>query len=207
MKEEVDWVAECVETNRWNPASVLAMLFKAITPEKERGGNPLLSCMMHWNVELIRQSNWLNICSCFIIILKWAFSLCMLGMPQCLLAFLIEAHWRVYISTDFNCTEIQVIRFKVKCSNFFFLSFVWTALKERVGELKVSWRERYSRWLEWKCSVTVLTESIQAEFSAEPGLQRDRQRGKALCSQCFQEYRSFHQLIFEQKDLPFWPHH
>ena len=120
--EEVGWVVECVETNSWNPAAVVGMLLKAIPPETEQGGRLLSNCMMHWNVELIRQANWLNICSCLIIILKWAYCLCMLGMPQCLLAFLIEAHCGVYISAIFNCTEIQAMRFKVKYSNFFSFS-------------------------------------------------------------------------------------
>lgn len=119
-EEEVGWVVECVETNSWNPAAVVGMLLKAIPPETEQGGRLLSNCMMHWNVELIRQANWLNICSCLIIILKWAYCLCMPGIPQCLLAFLIEAHCGVYISAVFNCTEIQATRFKVKYSNFFF---------------------------------------------------------------------------------------
>lgn len=73
---------------------------------------------MHRDVGLIRQSNWLNICSCCILILKWAFSLCMPGMPKRLSAFLMAADCGVCILTTFNCTEIQVIHFKVKCSIF-----------------------------------------------------------------------------------------
>lgn len=129
------WVAECIETNRWNPAAVVGMLFKAIPPEKEQWDNPLLSCMMHWNVELIRQSNWLNICSRFIIILKWALSLRMPGLPKCLLAFLILAHCGVYILTAFNCAEIQVIWFKVKDSIFFFFASVWTSWRKGLEKL------------------------------------------------------------------------
>lgn len=148
---------------------------------------------MQWNVQLIRQSNWLNICSCFIVILKWALSLCMPGMRPCLLAFLIEAHCGVYISIDFNCMKIQVISFKVKYSNFSPLSVVWTALKVRVGKVDVSRRERGSWWLEWKHSGIVLAESIQTEFSAACG-SRGRSRGKAMCGWCIQVYKNLHGL-------------
>lgn len=119
--EYLGWLVDCIETNRVRPAAAVGMLFKAIPPEQEPWDNPLLSCMMHWNVELIRQSNWVNICCCFIIILKWALSLCMPGMAKYLSAFLIEADSGVYVSTAFNCPEIQVTQFKVKYSMVFLL--------------------------------------------------------------------------------------
>lgn len=96
--EYLGWLADCTETHRVSTAAAVGMLFKAIPLEQEQWDNPLLTCMIHWNVELIRQSNWLNICSCFIIILKWALSLCMPGMAKYLLAFLIQADSGVYIS-------------------------------------------------------------------------------------------------------------
>lgn len=182
------WIVECRETNRWYPAAVVGMLLKAIPPEKEQWGEPWLSCMMQWNVQLIRQSNWLNICSCFIIILRWALSLCMPGTPLCLLAFLIEALCGVYISIDFNCMEIQVISFKVKYSNFFFLSVVWIALKVRVGKVDMSRRERSSQWLEGKHSGIVLTESIQSLVLSCGSRGRSRGR-KAMCGRCFRVYK------------------
>lgn len=80
--EYLGWLADCTETHRVSPAAAVAMMFKAIPPEQEQWDNPLLTCMIHWNVELIRQSNWLNICSCFIMVLKWALSLCMPGMAK-----------------------------------------------------------------------------------------------------------------------------
>lgn len=104
--EYLGWLVDCIETNRVNPAAAVDTLFKAVPPEQEQWDNPLLSCMMHWNVELIRQSNWVNICCCFIIILKWALSLCMPGMAKYLSAFLIEADSGVYVSTALNCPEI-----------------------------------------------------------------------------------------------------
>lgn len=111
---------ECGETSRWYPAAIAGMLFEAIPPENEQWDEPWLSCVTRWNVQLIRPSNWLNICSCFIVILKWVLLLCMPGMPPCLLAFLIEAHCGVYISTDFNCMKIQVIALRSSTVFFFF---------------------------------------------------------------------------------------
>lgn len=170
------------------------MLFEAIPPENEQWDEPWLSCVTRWNVQLIRPSNWLNICSCFIVILKWVLLLCMPGMPPCLLAFLIEAHCGVYISTDFNCMKIQVIALRSSTVFFFFLSVVWTALKVRVGKVDVSQRERGSRWLEWKHSGIMLAESIQTEFSAACGSKRGSRGGKAVCGRYVQGYKNLHGL-------------
>lgn len=193
------------------PGSWVGTLLNAIPPEKEQWDEPWLSCLMPWNVELIRQSNWLNICSSFIIILRWALSLCMPGMPSCLLAFLIEAHCGVYISTDFNCTEIQVISFQVKYSTFFFfLTFVWTCFEGRgwkswcvqEGEvLPMAWMKALWNHVNRKHPDRVQCWAVIAEGEAE----KEKTR-VASVSKCITTFMAFHQLIFEQKDLPSWAH-
>lgn len=102
--------------------------------------------------------------------------------------------WKLTLGFTFQLLWIALkfkwLSIRSNTVNFFFLSFVRTASKERLEKLKGP-GGRVLQWLDWKRSGTVLIESSQAEFRTEPGMRRERQREKRMRSQGFQ---SLHQL-------------